>query len=94
METGILIPSVITVYTDRSFGFVTKTPPAAVLIKKALGIESGSAQSNKNKVGTMSQQTLREIAQTKLPDLNAHDIGAAMHIIAGTARSMGVEVEG
>ncbi len=93
MEPGLIIPVIITVYADKSFSFVLKTPPAAVLIKKALGIESGSAVPNKNKVGKLSKEKLREIAQLKLPDLNANDIEAAMKIIAGTARSMGVEVE-
>jgi len=89
----LIIPVIITVYADKSFSFVLKTPPASVLIKKALGIESGSAVPNKNKVGKLSKEKLREIAQLKLPDLNANDIEAAMKIIAGTARSMGVEVE-
>ncbi|MCX7787103.1 MAG: 50S ribosomal protein L11 [Spirochaetes bacterium] len=93
MEPGLIIPVIITVYADKSFSFVLKTPPASVLIKKALGIESGSAVPNKNKVGKLSKEKLREIAQLKLPDLNANDIEAAMKIIAGTARSMGVEVE-
>ncbi len=93
MEPGLIIPVIITVYADKSFSFILKTPPAAVLIKKALGIESGSAVPNKNKVGKLSKEKLREIAQLKLPDLNANDIEAAMKIIAGTARSMGVEVE-
>lgn len=93
MEPGLIIPVIITVYADKSFSFILKTPPASVLIKKALGIESGSAVPNKNKVGKLSKEKLREIAQLKLPDLNANDIEAAMKIIAGTARSMGVEVE-
>lgn len=93
MEPGLIIPVIITVYADKSFSFILKTPPAAVLIKKALGIESGSAVPNKNKAGKLSKEKLREIAQLKLPDLNANDIEAAMKIIAGTARSMGVEVE-
>lgn len=93
MEPGLIIPVIITVYADKSFSFVLKTPPASVLIKKALGIESASAVPNKNKVGKLSKEKLREIAQLKLPDLNANDIEAAMKIIAGTARSMGVEVE-
>ena len=81
---------VITVYSDKSFTFITKTPPAAVLIKKALGLEKGSAVPNKDKVGTLTQDQLRAIAEQKMPDLNANDIEAAMKIIAGTARSMGV----
>lgn len=87
-----IIPVVITVYADRSFTFITKTPPAAVLIKKAIGIESGSGEPNKKKVGTLTQAQLREIAEKKMPDLNAASIEAAMSIIAGTARSMGVTV--
>ncbi|MFP4642938.1 MAG: 50S ribosomal protein L11 [Spirochaetales bacterium] len=92
-EPGLLIPVVITVYQDRSFTFITKTPPAAVLIKKAIGIESGSGEPNRNRVGTLKASQLREIAETKLPDLNANDIDAAMKIVSGTARSMGVNVE-
>ncbi len=93
LEEGLLIPVVITVYADKSFTFITKTPPAAVLIRKALGLEKGSAVPNKTKVGNLSQAQLREIAETKMPDLNANDVEAAMKIIAGTARSMGVTVE-
>ena len=93
VEPGLILPVVITVYVDKSFTFITKTPPAAVLIKKALGIETASAQPHKEKVGKLTQAKLREIAQIKLPDLNANDIDAAMRIVAGTARSMGVEVE-
>lgn len=93
-EPGLLIPVVITVYADRSFSFITKTPPAAVLIKKALGLEKGSSEPNKTKVGTITTAQLTEIATTKMPDLNANDIDAAVKIIAGTARSMGVVVEG
>ncbi len=92
-EPGLLIPVVITVYQDRSFTFITKTPPAAILIMKALGIEGGSGEPNRNRVGTLKVDQLREIAETKLPDLNANDIDAAMKIVAGTARSMGVKVE-
>ena len=88
-----IVPVVITVYQDRSFTFVTKTPPAAVLIKKALGIQTASGTPNKVKVGKLTDAQLTEIAQTKLEDLNAYDIDAAKKIIAGTARSMGVEVE-
>ena len=93
MEPGLLIPVVITVYQDRSFSFITKTPPAAVLIKKALGLESGSAEPHREKVGKLTGDQVKEIAETKMPDLNANDIDAAMNIVAGTARSMGVEVE-
>ncbi len=91
-QPGMVIPVEITVYEDRTFTFVTKTPPASFLIKKALGLESGSAVPNRNKVGTISQKQLREIAETKMADLNANDVEMAMNIIAGTARSMGVEV--
>ncbi len=87
-----IIPVVITVYADRSFTFITKTPPAAVLIKKALNLTSGSGEPNKKKVGTLTQAQLREIAEKKMPDLNAASIEAAMSVIAGTARSMGVTV--
>ncbi len=92
-EAGLVIPVVITVYADKSFTFILKTPPAAVLIKKALGLQSGSGTPNKTKVGTLSQAQLTDIATTKKDDLNANDIEAAKKIIAGTARSMGVEVE-
>jgi large subunit ribosomal protein L11 len=91
-DAGVTIPVVITVYEDRSFTFVTKTPPAAVLIKQAIGIDKGSGEPNKDKVGTISQDQIRAIAEKKLPDLNAHDVDQAAKIIAGTARSMGVEV--
>ena len=91
-QPGMVIPVEITVYEDRTFTFVTKTPPASFLIKRALGIESGSAIPNRNKVGTITQKQLREIAETKMADLNANDVEMAMNIIAGTARSMGVEV--
>ena len=91
-EGDMIIPVVITVYADRSFTFITKTPPAANLIKKALGIPSGSGAPNKTKVGQLTQAQLREIAEKKMPDLNAGSIEAAMSIIAGTARSMGVTV--
>ena len=93
MEPGLTIPVVITVYSDKSFTFVLKTPPAAVLIKKALGLEKGSPESHKTKVGTLSRAKLEEIAKAKMSDLSANDVNAAMNIIAGTARSMGVEVE-
>jgi len=92
-EPGLTLPVIITVYADKSFSFVLKTPPAAVLIKKALGIASGSGTPNKTKVGKLTQDQLAEIAKTKLEDLNANDLEAAKKIIAGTARSMGVEVE-
>jgi large subunit ribosomal protein L11 len=91
-DMGTIIPVVITVYEDRSFTFVTKTPPAAVLIKQALNLEKGSAEPHRDKVARLSQDQLRAIAEKKLPDLNAHDVEQAMRIIAGTARSMGVEV--
>ena len=91
-DIGLIIPVVITVYADRSFSFVTKTPPAAVLIKKAIGIESGSGVPNKTKVGKITKDQIRKIAETKMPDLNAANIDTAMSMIAGTARSMGVEV--
>ncbi|GMV07947.1 MAG: 50S ribosomal protein L11 [Gemmatimonadota bacterium] len=92
-KQGITIPVEITVYADRSFTFITKTPPAAVLIRMALGIPKGSGVPNREKVGKLSQTKLREIAETKMQDLNANDVDAAMRMIAGTARSMGVEVE-
>jgi large subunit ribosomal protein L11 len=93
MEPGLIIPVVITAYADKTFTFILKTPPAAVLIKKAAGIEKGSGVPQKDKVGKLSKAKLEEIAKQKMPDLNANDIAAAMNIIAGTARSMGVEVE-
>jgi large subunit ribosomal protein L11 len=89
---GTTIPVEITVFEDRSFTFVTKTPPAAVLIRQAIGIEKGSGEPHRVKVGSITQAQLRGIAETKLQDLNAHDVDQAMKIIAGTARSMGVEV--
>ena len=91
-EGGTVIPVVITVYEDRSFTFVTKSPPAAVLIKQALSLEKGSSEPYREKVGTITQDQLRQIAERKMKDLNANDIEAAKNIIAGTARSMGVEV--
>ena len=91
-DIGMIIPVVITVYADHSFSFITKTPPAAVLIKKACGIESGSGVPNNNKVATITTEQVRKIAETKMPDLNASSIESAMRMIAGTARSMGVEV--
>jgi large subunit ribosomal protein L11 len=92
-ENGRIIPVEITVFEDRSFTFVTKTPPAAVLIKEALGLESGSGEPNRVKVGRLTQAQLRQIAETKMADLNARDLEQAMKVIAGTARSMGVETE-
>jgi large subunit ribosomal protein L11 len=93
MEPGLIIPVVLTVYQDKSYTFILKTPPAAVLVKKAISLAKGSDNPLKTKVGKLSQASLEEIAKTKLPDLNANDIEAAKKIIAGTARSMGVEVE-
>lgn len=91
-DMGLIIPVVITVYADRTFSFITKTPPAAVLIKKAAGIESGSGVPNKTKVAKITKEQLQKIAEQKMPDLNANDIEAAMSMVAGTARSMGVEI--
>jgi large subunit ribosomal protein L11 len=91
-DAGTIIPVEITVYEDRSFTFITKTPPAAVLIRQAIGVEKGSGEPHREKVGTISRDQVREIAETKLPDLNAHDVDQAMKIIEGTARSMGVDV--
>ena len=92
-DIGLIIPVVITVYADRSFTFITKTPPAPVLIKKAAGIESGSAKPNKTKVASITKEQVKKIAETKMKDLNAANIDTAMSMIAGTARSMGVTVE-
>jgi len=92
-KQGLIIPVVITVYSDKSFTFITKTPPAAVLLKKALKIEKGSPEPNKTKVAKVTKEQLREIAQLKMPDLNARDIEHAISMIAGTARSMGITVE-
>ena len=94
MEPGMPVPVVISVYNDRSFTFITKTPPATVLLKKAAGIDKGSGQPNTNKVGKVTRAQLEEIAKIKEPDLNAADLNAAVKIIAGSARSMGLEVEG
>jgi large subunit ribosomal protein L11 len=91
-DPGVTMPVVITVYEDRSFTFVVKTPPAAVLIRQAIGLDKGSGEPNRNKVGTITRDQIREIATKKLPDLNAHDVDQASKIIEGTARSMGVEV--
>jgi large subunit ribosomal protein L11 len=93
-KAGLIIPAVITVYADRSFTFELKTPPAAVLLKKAAKVEKGSGEPNRVKVATVTKEQVREIAQLKMPDLNATDFDAAMLIIAGTARSMGIDVEG
>ena len=92
-QAGLIIPVVITVYADRSFTFITKTPPAAVLLKKAAGLEKGSPEPNRTKVARVTREQCREIARTKLPDLNASDIESATNMIAGTARSMGIEVD-
>jgi large subunit ribosomal protein L11 len=92
-QGGTIIPVEITVFEDRSFTFITKTPPAAVLLREALGIDKGSGEPNRTKVGKVSREKVREIAELKMPDLNANDVDAAMKIIEGTARSMGVEVE-
>ncbi len=91
-QTGLVVPVEISVYEDRSFTFILKTPPASVLIQKAAGIERGSGEPNKKKVGQITTAQLREIAQTKLPDLNANDVDAAMRIVGGTARNMGVTI--
>lgn len=93
MEQGLIVPVVVTVYVDRSYTFIVKTPPAAVLIKKAISLEKGSGVPHLEKVGKITHAQLKEIAEMKMPDLNANDIDAAIKIIAGTARSMGVEVE-
>ncbi len=92
-DIGLIIPVVITVYADRSFTFITKTPPAAVLIKKACGIETASATPNKTKVAKLTKEQVKQIAETKMPDLNAASLEAAMSMVAGTARSMGITVE-
>ena len=93
-QMGMIIPVVITVFEDRSFTFITKTPPAAVLLKKAAGVAKGSGEPNKNKVATVTRDQVREIAETKMEDLNAADVEAAMRMVEGTARSMGFVVEG
>jgi len=93
-DAGLIIPVELTVYEDRSFSFITKTPPAAILLKKTLGIEKGSGEPNRNKVGTISREKVKEIAKQKMEDLNAYDVDAAAKIIEGTARSMGIVVEG
>jgi large subunit ribosomal protein L11 len=94
LEQGLPIPVVITVYSDRSFTFITKTPPASILLKKAVGLTSGSAKPNTNKVGTVTREQLEQIATVKMPDLTAADMDAAVRTIAGSARSMGLNVEG
>jgi large subunit ribosomal protein L11 len=91
-QPGLIIPVVVTVYADRSYTFITKTPPASVLLQRAAGVEKGSGEPNRNKVGTVTRAQVEEIARTKLPDLNAGSLEAAMRIIEGTARSMGIEV--
>jgi large subunit ribosomal protein L11 len=91
-QAGTIVPVEITIFADRTFTFVTKTPPASVLLKKAAGLETASGEPNKKKVGKVTRQQIREIAETKMPDLNARDIDAAMRMIEGTARSMGIEV--
>jgi large subunit ribosomal protein L11 len=91
-QSGLIIPVEITVFADRSFTFITKTPPAAILLKKAAGLEKGSVSQKKEKVGTVTRDQLRQIAETKMPDLNAADVDGAMSMIAGTARSMGIEI--
>ena len=93
-QQGLIIPAVVTVYADRTFTFITKTAPAAVLLKRAAKIAKGSGEPNKEKVATVSRKSVQEIAEAKMVDLNANDIGAAMKIIEGTARSMGIDVEG
>ncbi len=93
-QAGLIIPAVITVYADRTFTFDLKTPPAAVLLKRAAKVDKGSGEPNREKVGSVTRAQLQEIAEIKMPDLNANDIDAAMKIVAGTARSMGLEVEG
>ncbi len=92
-KQGLIIPVIITVYADHSFTFITKTPPAAVLLKKAIGIEKGSGEPNRNKVGKVTKEQIRQIAETKMADLNANDVEMAMRMVEGTARSMGITVE-
>ncbi|MCL4839282.1 MAG: 50S ribosomal protein L11 [Thermoanaerobaculia bacterium] len=93
-QDGLIIPVVVTVYSDRSYTFITKTPPAAILLMRAAGLEKGSGQPNRNKVGKVSREQVEEIARTKMPDLNAGSVEAAMRIVEGTARSMGIEIQG
>jgi len=92
-DEGLIIPVVVTVYADRSYSFITKTPPASVLLKRAVGIAKGSPEPNKTKVGKVTMRQVEEIAKLKMPDLNAHDVEAAKKIVLGTARSMGIEVD-
>ena len=92
-QEGLIIPAVVTVYQDRSYSFITKTPPAAVLLKRAANIAKGSGEPNRDKVGTVTKKQVEEIAKTKMPDLNADSIAAASQIVCGTARSMGIDVE-
>ncbi len=92
-QEGMIVPVVVTIYQDRSFSFITKTPPAAVLLKKAAGVDKGSSEPNLEKVGSITRSQLKEIAETKLPDLNTKDIEQAMKIVAGTALNMGIEIE-
>ena len=94
LESGLPIPVVITVYSDKSFTYIKKTPPASVLLRKAVGLEKGSSEPNKDKVGKVNRKQLEEIAKTKMPDLTAYDMDQAVRIIAGSARSMGIETEG
>lgn len=93
-QDGLIIPVVVTVYSDRSYTFITKTPPASILLLRAAGLEKGSGQPNRNKVGKVSSKQVEDIARTKLPDLNAGSLAAAVRIIEGTARSMGIEIQG
>ena len=93
-DSGLIIPALITIYTDRTFTFITKTPPAAVLLMKAAGVPKGSGIPNKNKVGVVTDKQVEDIAKTKMPDLNAKDLDGAKRLVAGTARSMGITVEG
>lgn len=93
-QAGLVIPAIITIFADRTFSFVTKTPPAAILLKRAIGVAKASGEPNRNKIGTVTLKQVREIAELKMPDLNANDVDAAMEMVKGTARSMGIEVEG
>ncbi len=92
-QAGLIIPAIITIYADRTFTFVTKTPPAAILLKRAIGVAKASGEPNRNKIGTVTLKQVREIAELKMPDLNANDVDAAMEMVKGTARSMGIDVE-
>jgi large subunit ribosomal protein L11 len=93
-DVGLIIPVVISIYQNRTFSFITKTPPASILLKRAAGIAKASGEPNKTKIGTVTMEQVREIAKTKMPDLNAHDLDAAVRMVMGTARSMGIEVAG